>query len=216
MKLSLIYLLPMLIILGCRPTVDPTKGSDAYLAETVGSLRDTNTAAKEPELADFRLDTIRNSPAHHMDTLDGSSSAVSEPKVVVRSTTSSPPKPSGRVKFDSLIHRLPPMTEGDVIEHRFRFQNVGAKDIEILEADVSCGCTTPSIPFLAIPPDGEGYIGVTYNSVNKSGTQEPEIKLKTSGMPKYVTLKMLIEVHDRLDEVIDSTAQTESLDTLSN
>lgn len=93
-------------------------------------------------------------------------------------------KKAAKIEWSTSTYDFGEITEGDVIQYKFEFKNTGNRALAFLEADASCGCTTPSIPFLDINPGENGYIGVTYNSVNKNGPQKPEIILKTNASPK--------------------------------
>lgn len=93
-------------------------------------------------------------------------------------TESTGRKPS--VVFEDLRYNFGEILHGDKVQHDFIFTNQGEKDLEIKNVRVSCGCTKPSYPFLAIPPGGEGKIGVTFNSVGKKGYQRPTIRVFTN------------------------------------
>ncbi len=84
------------------------------------------------------------------------------------------------IVFEELRYDFGEILHGDKVQHDFVFTNQGEKDLEIKNVRVSCGCTKPSYPFLAIPPGGEGKIGVTYNSVGKKGYQRPTIRVFTN------------------------------------
>ncbi len=84
------------------------------------------------------------------------------------------------IVFEELRYDFGEILHGDRVQHDFVFTNQGEKDLEIKNVRVSCGCTKPSYPFLAIPPGGEGKIGVTYNSVGKKGYQRPTIRVFTN------------------------------------
>jgi len=101
------------------------------------------------------------------------------------------------IKFDSTLHRLDTMQEGDIKDVVFRFWNTGNAPLTIDEVDVTCGCTTPSIPFLDILPGDTSTIDIQYKSVGKSGLQEPEIIVKTNGAPTYTKLKLEVFVAEK-------------------
>lgn len=86
------------------------------------------------------------------------------------------------------------LKEGDKYEHKFKFKNTGSAPLVIINATPSCGCTIPSYPFIPIEPGEEGYIGIIYNSVGKSGRQTPDIKVVTNANPATYTLTLVGEV----------------------
>jgi len=48
-----------------------------------------------------------------------------------------------------------------------------------------------SLPFIDIEPGETGYIGVTFNSVNKKGLQKPEIILRSNAIQSEISLFLL-------------------------
>lgn len=89
-------------------------------------------------------------------------------------------KKSPSIAFKEKTMDFGEIFEGDEVEHKFLFKNTGTADLEILDAKVTCGCTHPSYPFLAIPAGETGFIGVTYKSVGKFGKQNPKISVSTN------------------------------------
>lgn len=100
-------------------------------------------------------------------------------------------KAFAKANFKNKVFQFDTIMEGDIVEHDFDFYNVGTKPLQILEADASCGCTTPVIPFLDINPGKKNRIQVTFNSINKPGKQEATVQIKTNGVPQMHTLKMI-------------------------
>jgi len=112
------------------------------------------------------------------------------------------------IKFDQEVFTIGDITEGDVIDQDFEFENVGKAPLNIKKAEGTCGCTIPSYPFLSIEPGNTGTIGVTYNSVGKSGVQEPEILVYSDAKNNPISkLKLIINVLDKDQEIA-----TDSLD----
>lgn len=80
--------------------------------------------------------------------------------------------------------------EDAVIEKTFEFTNAGTKDLMIIDATGSCGCTLPTIPSAPIPPGGKNKITVRYTAKNKVGPQKPLITVVTNGVPSVVKLQL--------------------------
>lgn len=99
-----------------------------------------------------------------------------------------------KIEFDELYYDFGEIVEGDIVKHDFKFTNTGEKPLKIISANASCGCTTPTIPFLDIAPGEMGFIGATFNSVNKEGVQRPEISIVTNAQPKSYTLRFVGKV----------------------
>ena len=100
-------------------------------------------------------------------------------------------KKSAEIKFENLTHDFGEIEEGDVFDYKFKFSNVGNDTLVINGADATCGCTTPSYPFIPLLPGDVGYIGVRYNSVGKEGYQSPKITVYTNAEPKIYNLKLV-------------------------
>jgi len=97
-----------------------------------------------------------------------------------------PPPPStggGKMTFDNRTFDYGYIEEGTVINHTFKFTNTGTTPINILNADVSCGCTYPTYPFLEINPGETGNIGARFDSKGKLGKTTSSITLLTDGRP---------------------------------
>ena len=78
--------------------------------------------------------------------------------------------------------------------HAFKFTNTGNAPLEITNAEVSCGCTYPSYPFLPIEPGKTGEITVTFNSKGKFGKQKPIVTIYTNTPEKQYKLMLEGEV----------------------
>ena len=90
------------------------------------------------------------------------------------------PKKRPTIAFADPTFDFGEIFHADKVEHKFEFVNRGQRDLEIKSAKASCGCTTPSYPFLPIAPGESGFIGVTYNSVGKQGFQRATIRVRTN------------------------------------
>ncbi len=88
-----------------------------------------------------------------------------------------------KVKFKETEFDFGVIKQGEKIQHNFVFENTGSGDLEIINVDVTCGCTTPSFPFIPIAPGEKGTIGVSYNSTGKLGNQRPMITIVTNAKP---------------------------------
>jgi len=82
-------------------------------------------------------------------------------------------KPAGPViTWEKATHDFGDITQGDKVEHVFKFTNTGTEPVVITNVQVTCGCTLPkSWPRDPILPGGKGEIAVAFNSTGKSGKQ---------------------------------------------
>ncbi|MBL7817687.1 MAG: DUF1573 domain-containing protein [Saprospiraceae bacterium] len=119
---------------------------------------------------------------------------VSKPKIAAKSVATSAkkitPVRAAKIKFDNMTLNLGTIKEDAVIEKTFEFTNIGEKDLVIINAKGSCGCTVPTPPVAPIVPGGKGKISVKYTAKNKVGPQKPTITVTTNGVPSVVKLNM--------------------------
>lgn len=117
-----------------------------------------------------------------------------KPKITPKSLSTSSKKSTAsntpKIKFDKLILDLGTIKEDAVLEKSFEFTNVGNRDLVIINAKGSCGCTIPTPPMKPIAPGGKGKILVKYTAKNKVGPQKPIITVTTNGNPSIIKLKM--------------------------
>lgn len=74
----------------------------------------------------------------------------------------------------------------------FDYPFVNAGDSPLVIVSVSnggCGCTRPNFPKAPIAPGGNGKISITFDPTGRSGNLSREVKVRTNGKPKTVTLK---------------------------
>ncbi|MCX7651775.1 MAG: DUF1573 domain-containing protein [Bacteroidia bacterium] len=87
--------------------------------------------------------------------------------------TSSPAsnEPIAKIKFDKYEHDFGKIREGEKASYRFRVTNPGSVPLRITDVKPSCGCTSPGWTKEPIPPGGEGYVEVVFDSQARSGEQ---------------------------------------------
>jgi len=92
------------------------------------------------------------------------------------------------ISFYNTVHNYGTIEQGDKVEYKFKFKNVGKSELVVVDASASCGCTKPSYPFIPIEPGEEGYIGVTFDSKGKLGRQKPSVVITTNADPATYTI----------------------------
>ncbi len=115
-------------------------------------------------------------------------------KSVSTSSKKSVASNTAKIQFDKLILELGTIKEDAVLEKSFDFTNIGNRDLVIINAKGSCGCTIPTPPVKPIAPGGKGKILVKYTAKNKVGPQKPTITVTTNGYPNIIKLKMEVWV----------------------
>ncbi|MDH4229678.1 MAG: DUF1573 domain-containing protein [Nitrospirota bacterium] len=95
-----------------------------------------------------------------------------------------------RMEFQEREHHFGRVVQGKVMDYRFYFTNVGDADLAISEVTTPCGCTAVLAGQDVIPPGGQSFIDVSYDSAARSGevtrvitvhsndSEEPELELK--------------------------------------
>ena len=111
-------------------------------------------------------------------------------KKVTNSTTTAAPTTTSSAKtstggpvmtFDKVVHDFGTINEGDKVTTVFNFTNTGNKDLIIVDARGSCGCTVPQYPKnTAIAPGATGEITVSFDSSNKPGNQQKSVTLSAN------------------------------------
>lgn len=93
-----------------------------------------------------------------------------------------------RIEFEKTVHDFGNITEGEKAEYAFKFKNTGTEQLLIANATASCGCTVPSYSKEPIPPQGEGYIKVVFDSQYRAEAFEKQITVTANTQPTETTL----------------------------
>ncbi len=80
--------------------------------------------------------------------------------------------------------------EGKIVEHSFRFTNIGKAPLVVKKATASCGCTVPSSPKDPIKPGESSEIKVRFDSNNKPNQQVKTITIEANTEPVLTKLQI--------------------------
>ncbi|MCX2744663.1 DUF1573 domain-containing protein [Mangrovivirga sp. M17] len=118
------------------------------------------------------------------------STPVSNPVPTAKAKTPEldPNAPLPEFDFNDKIYDFGDITEGDVVEHVFKFKNTGDSELVIGNVQASCGCTTPKWTKEPVPVGGEGEIHVRFDSKNKVGTQNKSVTITANTNPARTVL----------------------------
>ena len=86
------------------------------------------------------------------------------------------------------------ISQGEKVEHSFKFVNKGKSDLIISSAVGSCGCTVPSYPKEPVKPGDEGVIKVVFNSEGKSGAQHKRVTIVANTNPNKTMVAIMANV----------------------
>jgi len=74
------------------------------------------------------------------------------------------------VRFEEERYNFGKITQGTVVEHIFKFTNVGNDTLVIDRVETTCGCTAAILSANRIAPGDSGQIKVTFDSHGKIGS----------------------------------------------
>ena len=86
------------------------------------------------------------------------------------------------------------ISQGEKVEHNFKFINDGSSDLIISSAVGSCGCTVPSYPKEPIAAGGEGVIRVVFDSNGKQGAQHKRVTIVANTNPNKTMVAIMANV----------------------
>lgn len=103
--------------------------------------------------------------------------------------------PKTKVSFDKMVHDFGEIKQGEVVSTSFTIKNVGDKDLYVLEAHGSCGCTVPEVTKEPISPGKTAPIYVKFDSNGKSGevTKSIIITCNTARIVENISIKASIK-----------------------
>ncbi len=110
-------------------------------------------------------------------------------------------KGTPEITFDETEFNSGKITQGEVLNYVYKFENTGDAPLVISSVNGSCGCTVPrSYPKGKIMPGEGGEIEVEFNSDNKWGEQTVTISVATNAVPsaKMLYIKTNIVVPDNM------------------
>ncbi len=84
------------------------------------------------------------------------------------------------VTFEETEFNFGDITQGDVVEHVFKFTNTGTQPLIIERVDVTCGCTTPAWTKDPVLPGKSGTVTAKFNSSGKLGQQKKAITVHSN------------------------------------
>ncbi|NMM46861.1 DUF1573 domain-containing protein [Marinigracilibium pacificum] len=99
-----------------------------------------------------------------------------------------PNAPLPAFEFDNNTYEFGDITEGDVVEHVFKFKNTGESELLISNVQASCGCTTPEWTKEPVAVGEEGEIHVRFDSKNKVGRQNKSVTITANTNPARTVL----------------------------
>lgn len=126
---------------------------------------------------------------------DGPKDASALDAAIIETDNNGAKEPKIRFTDDVTTWDFGKITEGERVEHTFKFTNVGNSDLVISSATASCGCTIPSPPKEPIAPGESSEIKVEFNSAGKSDmvTKDITILANTNPVKTMLQIKVFVE-----------------------
>jgi hypothetical protein len=98
------------------------------------------------------------------------------------------------ITFDESSKDFGDITQGDKVEHVFKFENTGKSPLVISNVAATCGCTVPSWPKEPILPGAKAEIKVSFNSAGKMGKQNSVVRIYSNASEPIEKVSMISNV----------------------
>lgn len=84
------------------------------------------------------------------------------------------------IQFEETVHDFGNIKEGEVVEHVFKFKNIGDSPLILTGVQPSCGCTASDYTKEPVAAGEEGTISLSFNSAGKVGAQNKTATVKAN------------------------------------
>ncbi|GAA4012253.1 hypothetical protein GCM10022408_26150 [Hymenobacter fastidiosus] len=101
-----------------------------------------------------------------------------------------------QIQFEEMKFDFGAARQGDVVDHTFKFKNVGTQPLIISNIGVSCGCTTPDWTKDPVMPGKSGTISAKFNTAGKMGIQNKVLTIESNSVAGNVMVSLVGEVKD--------------------
>lgn len=101
------------------------------------------------------------------------------------------------ITFESSTYDFGKISEGEIVEYTFKFENTGDAPLVLTAVEPSCGCTVPkNWPKKPLAPGESGEIIVEFDSHNRVGVTNKNIAVVANTSPSKTLLFLKGEVMD--------------------
>ncbi len=92
--------------------------------------------------------------------------------------------------WDASVHDFGKIKQGIPVTHEFKFTNTGKAPLVVVNAQPSCGCTTPDWTKTPVPPGGSGFIKATFNAASAGPFNKTiTVTANVEGGSMYLSIK---------------------------
>lgn len=99
------------------------------------------------------------------------------------------PTSNAEIQFEESSFDFGTMEEGEVVSHSFKFKNIGTDPLEIIDVQVSCGCTVAGKPMGLVGVGQSDAIEIQFNSKGKVGTNNKSVGVISNAKNNQEVLK---------------------------
>lgn len=96
----------------------------------------------------------------------------------------------GKIEYIEAEYDFGTITEGEVVDHVFKFKNTGDAPVILSQVSASCGCTTPDYTKEPVLPGKEGEIKVSFNSLGQVGVQQKIVSIMSNAENRITTVQI--------------------------
>ncbi|MFD2785182.1 DUF1573 domain-containing protein [Hymenobacter rubripertinctus] len=101
-----------------------------------------------------------------------------------------------QIQFEEMKFDFGAIHTGDIVDHTFKFKNVGTQPLVISNIGVSCGCTTPDWTREPIMPGKSGTITAKFNSAGKMGIQNKVLTIESNSASGNAMVSLVGDVKE--------------------
>ncbi|SET00432.1 DUF1573 domain-containing protein [Hymenobacter actinosclerus] len=87
-----------------------------------------------------------------------------------------------QIQFEESKYEFGAVPTGAVVDHTFKFKNVGTQPLVISNIGVTCGCTTPEWTREPIMPGRSGTVVAKFNTAGKYGMQNKVLTIESNSV----------------------------------
>lgn len=98
------------------------------------------------------------------------------------------------MEFEEQRYDFGTITEGEKVEHIFKFKNTSSNPLIIENARGSCGCTVPEWSRSPIAPGATSEIKVVFDSKGKKGANNKTVTITANTIPANTILNIIADV----------------------
>ncbi|HRQ31105.1 MAG TPA: DUF1573 domain-containing protein [Saprospiraceae bacterium] len=95
-----------------------------------------------------------------------------------------------RIRFDESVFDFDTILKGDIVQKNMIFTNTGVRELYILQANASCGCTVTRYPKDPVAPGEQDTVLLTFDSKGQNGVNNKKVTIYTNTFPAEKVLQI--------------------------